>query len=133
MRKLSFFLAFALLLTSSAFAQLGVISIDNVTNEYTSTQLRAGSTHLVSINYDYRSVASTKLWIGSNGFEVYSPDGADWGYLQGTPGTLVTDAIPGGMGGPTTFQKHFNYDGTTWTQTGNGGLDIATGGVRGGF
>jgi len=133
MRKLSFFLAFALLITGSAFAQNGIISIDNVTNEYTSTQLRAGNTHVVSINYDYRSVVSDKLWIGSNGFEVYSPDGADWGYLQGYAGTLVSDAIPGGMGGPTAFQKHYDFDGATWTVTGSAGLDPASGGVRGGF
>jgi len=131
MRKLSFFLAFALVLTCAfgAFAQThnAVISIDNVVGQYTPTQLRAGQT--ITVNIRYNCLASTppgsppKYWIGSNGYEVWSPDGADWVGLQGGDGPLITAL------GPTVvrYRKHFYFNGTSWAQTPNLGADPAPG------
>jgi hypothetical protein len=67
-------------------AQNGVISIDHVTNSASPTQLWADRIHQVYIRYDFRACAPPGnppfYWIGSNGFEIYSPEGADWGYLK---------------------------------------------------
>jgi len=114
-----------LCMTVAAVAQDAIISIDNITDIWNEDLLRAGSTHQVAIRYDLTSLSSTSYWGGSNGFEIYSPDGADWGHLQGTTGPLVATASS--RGSLTVFQKHFYFDGSNWNQTGNGGLDPAPG------
>jgi hypothetical protein len=111
----------ALIMAGSLHAQNAVISIDNVT--YTNpTQMRTGHVHQVSIRYNCLGLSSTSPWLGGNGFEIYSPDGADWGYLKGSAGPLVETAGP-----PTTYLRHYYYDGSSWSLTANGGNDPAGG------
>jgi len=104
----------------------GIVSIDGVTHLYYGpAQLSAGCVHEVSIRYDFRNLSSSPpYWsAASNGFEVYSPDGADWGYFELKPGPLA-------LGLPSTtvhYIRHFNLVGTSWVMTGNGGLDPAGG------
>jgi len=129
MRKLSFFLAFAFVLTVAcgAIAQNGVISIDAVTNDYgDGDQLRAGSTHQISVRYDLTNPGlenPTADWTGSNGYELYSPDGADWVYMSVTTGPLV-DGLPGSV---VKYQYHYQLVGTTWSRTSNNGVDPCPG------
>ncbi|MCD6250680.1 MAG: T9SS type A sorting domain-containing protein [candidate division Zixibacteria bacterium] len=126
MRKLLFFLAFALLMTGSAFSQNGVISVDNVTNDYNlGTQLRAGFPHVIGVRYDLTGAmpASSANWTGSNGYELYSPDGADWGSMTATFGPLV-NALPGSV---VKYAYHYQLVGTTWDRTTNNGDDPCPG------
>lgn len=103
-------------------AQDGVVSIDQVTNEVFSTSLRAGSKHTVSIRYNFLDLAPPEgyggYWTTQNGFEIYSPDGADWGYLQGSTGPLVNNLLS-----PTIikYKRHYYFDGSNWSMTGSGG------------
>ena len=144
MRKLSFFLAFALGLTFAcgALAQTndGIVSIDNTTNEVSVDQLRAGKTHVVSIRYDLTNTPSEDYWVGTNGFEIYSPEGANWVYLQGAAGSLVETArtrhvtpLPTQL---SRFRKHYETvdrtaDPGTWIVTTTGGFDPAILGTQG--
>ncbi len=75
---------------SLARPYLGVISIDDVSNQISPTQLRAGSTHTVSLRYDFRGLTGPYRWQTSNAYEVYSPDGADWVDLLRGDGPLMT-------------------------------------------
>lgn len=82
--------------SASLFAQgVNDIFISGVTNtwplpgDYTmDTQLRAGYTHQITITFDATGGAGY-VWLGTNAFELYSPDGADWGYLQATRGDYI--------------------------------------------
>ncbi len=116
----------ALTIAGTAHAQLGVVSIDNVSHVHNTNYLVAGNTHQVDIRYDLTDLPSSMLLPGTNSFEVYSPDGADWVYLQGTPGPLVATAASRGSSFMV-YQKHFYFDGTSWAATGNDGLDPAPG------
>ena len=100
MRKLSFFLAFALVLTlgaSTAFSGDGVVTLKSVSNTWpagnmTDTQLRAGNTHVVEFEFDFSGYGANYLFSVTNQWEIYSPDlgagTADWGYFQGARGPL---------------------------------------------
>jgi hypothetical protein len=135
---LSIALAAVTLLAAVSLAQDGVVSIDQVTNEVFSTSLRAGSKHTVSIRYNFLDIAppevvwpygTTGYWATRNGFEIYSPDGADWSYLQGSKGPLVNN-----LQSPTIvkFWRHYYFDGSTWSPTGDNGTQRApaSGGVN---
>jgi len=114
------------LVAGAAVAQtnLGIVSIDNVDNQYTPGQLVAGCVHQVSIRYDFRNLSSSPpYWISANGFEVYSPDGADWGYLELKPGPLALGLPPS----TAIHIRHFDLIGTSWVMTGNMGSDPAGG------
>jgi len=142
MRKLSFFLSFALVFAFAygAFAQthIGVISIDNVTGMHPDGlgALAANSgpnpaTHAVSIRYNLSASSTAGLWIGSNAWEVYSDDGADWVNLSRADGPLVTALAPTVV----KFRKFFTStnDGVSYTQTGGvPGGSAAPGGRTGG-
>jgi hypothetical protein len=116
-----------LLLSTTVSAQTGKVSIDAVTNQYSSTQLAANHVHKVSIRYNFTGCTPPEvgvpLWTGSNGFEVYSPDGADWGYLQGSDGPLVTSLSET----VTRWRRHWYFNGTTWAKTASGGTTPAPG------
>ncbi len=115
-----------LTIAGSGHAQNAVISIDNVSYDYGPTMLLAGGVHQVSIRYNCLGLSSEHFWGGSNGFEVYSPDGADWGYLQGSAGPLLQTAVDRG-GQLLVVEKHYStaerYSPGSWTVTGNGGAD----------
>ncbi len=110
---------------TDALAQNGVVSLDGITNSLGASALSAGSTHIVSVRYNFLGNPTSPLshWYGSNGFEIYSPDGADWVSFTGTRGPLVNQL----GAGVSKFNKYFNYDGTNWTVTGNNGADAAGG------
>jgi hypothetical protein len=124
MRKLSFFLTFALVLTLAygALAQtnLGIISIDNVTNQYTPAQLSAGKTHVASIRYNFTALSAANPWVGSNCFEVYSPDGANWVNLLAADGPIVT-ALPVTVSKFKKYWTNANAGTVNWVQTAGGG------------
>ena len=123
-------LAAGLIAAPCGLAQDGVVSIDYVSNEVlSSTSLSAGSTHRVSIRYDFLDLAppegSTGYWTTRNGFEIYSPDGANWNYLQGTKGPLLDEAA-----NPlylVMYRRHYYFDGSTWSLTGSNGSVPAPG------
>jgi hypothetical protein len=131
MRRLSFFLAIVLVFTSACavLAQdvttAGIVSIDTITNILNQDSLIAGSTHRVAIRYNLLACKDTMylfgttgmpvFWNGSNGYEIYSPDGANWVSMAGTPGPLPLSTSA------TRYRKHHFYNGTSWVQTASGG------------
>jgi len=127
--KFVFLIALSANLGTGVLAQDGIVSIDNVTNAISPYQLYAGATHQVSIRYNLITNQPPGdppvYWWASNGFEIYSPDGADWGFLQGATGPLVVTA--GARGDLSIFLKHFYFDGSIWSETGESGLDPAPG------
>ncbi len=125
MRKLSFFLTFALVLSLAygAFAQHnGIVSIDNVSNTIDNggvVMLMAGYTHVASIRYNLLANSNAGFWGGSNGWELYSPDGANWVNLLRGDGPIVTALAPA----TNRYRKYFKSadNGATWAQTATGG------------
>ena len=108
------------MLSGGLFAQtnLGRVSVEGVTNSLAGTSLQAGSTHYLSIRYDFTALPSG-WWNSSNTFELYSPDGANWVNLTRANGPLVT-------GLPPTVMKFYSYytsadNGITYTRTAMGG------------
>lgn len=67
----------ALFVAATVSSQDSVISIDHLTDQSCLMRILAGSTHAVSIRYNVLANETRGFWIGSNGFAVYSPDGAD--------------------------------------------------------
>jgi len=121
MRKLTLFLTIFFVLTcvSGLLAQptnIGVVSIDNVTNMYDNggtLVLRAGQNHVVSFKYTLTGL--TGRWVVGNGFEVYSPDGADWVDLVADDGPIIDALAADGIF--TRYHKYYTSanGGTTWT------------------
>jgi hypothetical protein len=125
MRKLTLFLTIAFVITcvSGLLAQttnIGVVSINSITNLVPgdNTQLMAGKTHVVSIQYDLTglpSVGKAGKWVVGNGWQVYSPDGAEWGNLVAHDGPII-DAMPDDAAF-TRYHKYFtsSNDGVSFT------------------
>ena len=87
MRKLSIFLALALVLTmGSAFAQTSVVSLGNVT-EFSPTQLAADQTITMDIIYTAGDAPTSALYIYTNAFIIHGD--ADWGAVISSRLTLV--------------------------------------------
>jgi hypothetical protein len=59
-------------------------------HDLSATQLQAGTTHTLEITYDATRGAGY-TWMGTNAFEMYSPDGADWVYLHASRGDYIWD------------------------------------------
>jgi len=127
MKLCALILLLALAAGATAQTHLGIVKLDNVTNTLPAVQnsLSVGHVHRVSIRFDLRANASGAMWTGSNAFEVYSPDGADWRYLKGSDGPLVTAPPPTAL----VFRKHYysTNGGTTYTATSHAGTDSAGG------
>jgi hypothetical protein len=103
-----------------------VISIDSVTCVLPSGQLSAGNTHQVFIRYNCLNLDQgipRVYFVGGNLFEVYSPDGADWDYVQGSDGPLTLQLAPT----VNRWRWHYYYDGVAWAKTANEGADPAPG------
>ena len=87
------FAIFVLTIGVTAQTNLGVVSIDGVTNS-SPQLLRAGSTHQVAIRYDFTALPVLYWgWGSSTCFELYSPDGANWVNLRAYDGPAVL-ALP---------------------------------------
>ncbi len=59
-------------------------------NHDLSAQLAAGAPHVLEITFDATDGVGY-TWLGTNSFELYSPDGADWVYLMATRGQYIMD------------------------------------------
>jgi hypothetical protein len=127
MRKLSFFLTFALVfgLAYGAFAQThhGIVSLDGVTFTAPApfdgvNELHAGNTHVASIRYNFLANSNLGKWQGSNSFELWSPDGAEWTNLLATNGPI--HSLHAGVA---IYKKYYvsTNNGTSFTQTASGG------------
>jgi len=110
-----------------AAAQTGLVKLDYVTLSVPgdNQRLMSNQIHRAYIRYDLRG-CTPGYWSTDNSFEVYSPDGADWGYLKGAFGQLV-EALPETV--DLIYGSHWysTYLGQDWTVTGNTGADSAPG------
>ncbi len=132
MRKLSFFLTFAMVLglACGAFAQThyGIVSVDSVTNPgvvdpVNHLMCNDGTTHTIYIRFNFLASPNDAFWGTSNGWQLYSPDGANWVNLLRGDGPLVT-ALGSGV---TRYRKYYKSanNGATFTQTGGPPLGSA--------
>ncbi len=83
----------------------------------TTSKLQAGATHTIEITFDATGGVGYN-WLGTNAFQMYSPDGADWGYLEASRADYILN-LPL-LYTPTvsclaleSFVEHFNKTGGT--------------------
>ena len=76
--------------------------------------------HQIEITFDATGGVGY-TWLGMNAFEMYSPDGADWGYMEASREDYIWSlplrySVELGICGPAeSFLKHFNKIGGTGT------------------
>lgn len=100
------------------------VTIDEVTGTRNDTTLAPGETHSIKLRFDVTGAPGGQSYQPANGFIIYSPDGAEWGSVQGTLLAPFTS-----IGFDLTFSSHFNKTGGS----GNWGLPqgIGTGNAGG--
>ena len=91
----------------SAFAQTA-ITVESVTNLTDDSTLAGGVDQAIVLRYDLTGAPAGKFYWPANGWIIYSPDGADWGYVQAS--TLPAFEA---VGWPHLFANHFNKTGGT--------------------
>ena len=120
MRFTSIALAVVLLLLGAAsLSAQTAITIENVTNLTDDSTIAGGMDPVITLRYNLTGAPGGSFFWPANGWEIYSPDGAEWGYVQAQ--TLPAfDAI----GWPYLFVNHFNKTGGS----GSWGLPQTSGG-----
>ena len=110
-------------LAASALAGVNEVRISNISGSYPANslfaqQLMAGAPVTLEITFDATGGAGY-LWSGTNAFEIYSPDGADWQYLEATRGQYIWDLplkyTPPNCGTLESFLHHANKEGGSGT------------------
>jgi len=71
------------LFAGSASAQTSVV-IGGITNVSHDSVLAGSSTHALTIRFNSSGVPAGRSYLTSNGFRIFSPDGADWVSVQGS-------------------------------------------------
>jgi len=106
-----------LILVGSALGQSSV-TIESITNLLHDSVLTGGS-HTITLRYNLAGAPVGRKYLTSNGFKIYSPDGADWVSVQGAALAPFT-----GVGWDNVFVNHFRKTGGT----GNFGLPLSVAG-----
>lgn len=96
-------IVFLILVSTITVSGQNLISVDGITNVFHDSVLAAGQGHAVVIRYQLIDGASGANYMTSNGFEIYSPDGADWEYVQGM---MMPDFS--GIGWDATYMNHYH-------------------------
>jgi hypothetical protein len=109
--------AISLLASAQAFAQCAV-TIDSVVGSWDdagTTKLEPGTVTTFKFRCNVACDLGNFGFNIANAFVISSPDGADWGYVQGAPDTLVWGNIDGttGFRFVNQFFNHFNKTGGT--------------------
>ncbi len=71
-----------LVFVGSSLGQTSV-TIESVTNVQHDTVLAGNAPHTVTLRYNLTGAPAGRKYLTANGFRIYSPDGADWGSVQG--------------------------------------------------
>ena len=119
MRLLACFLTILVLLVS--YHQVGAqstVTIESVSGTVNTDTLVAGQIHGVTFRFNNAAGAIGTNYQTSNSWIIYSPDGADWGYVQGV--TLPAFNL---IGWSLVHNNHFDKS----AGTGNWGLPQPTG------
>jgi hypothetical protein len=98
-------MTFSLVWVGDISAQTAV-SIQGITNVRDDSVLAGGFTHTITLRYDFSGAPSGRKYLTSNGFRIYSPDGADWGSVQGAALGAFS-----GLGWDYVFVNHFHKTG----------------------
>jgi hypothetical protein len=98
---------FLALIAGSGLAQTSV-SVDGITHVRHDSVLVPGSTHTLTVRYNASGTPAGRGYLTSNGFRIYSPDGADWVSVHGVATSPFT-----GLGWENAFVNHFNLTGGT--------------------
>jgi hypothetical protein len=95
------------------------ITIESVTNLTDDSTLPGGLDNAFVFQYNLTGAPAGNYYWPANGWIIYSPDGADWGFVQG-------EALPAftSFNWPYLFVNHFNKIGGTGTF----GLPLSSGG-----
>jgi len=73
-----------IVLAASLVSAQTSITLQSITNVTFDSVLAGGSTHTVTIRFNASGAPAGRGYLTANGFKIYSPDGADWGSVQGT-------------------------------------------------
>jgi len=106
------------IVAGSGLAQIS-ISLEGTTHVRHDSVLAPGSTHTLTLRYNASGAPAGSGYLTSNGFRIYSPDGADWVSVQGVALPSFTD-----LGWGNAFVNHFNVTGGT----GRYGMPLTSGG-----
>jgi hypothetical protein len=126
MRKLSFFLAFlmVLALSTAAFSQCVVTFSDptNVWDDGGTVTLVPGQTHQVFVTFTAIDCSGGSGGFNvANSYKIYSPGSAvDWGYFKGIMNDTPTCGIEADLPSfrwSSIFCNHFYWDGSAWQKT----------------
>lgn len=113
---LTFLLLVAVNLSPLAQTEITLVGITNVTHD---SLMAGGSTHTLTLRYDLTGAPVGRNYLVANGWKIYSPDGADWEFVQGTALQAFLD-----VGWDYSFVNHFDKTGGT----GSFGLPRVAGG-----
>lgn len=108
-----------IVLTAGLASAQTAITFQNITNITHDSVLAGGSTHTVTLRFNASSAPAGRRYLTANGFKIYSPDGADWGFVQGAALSSFS-----GLGWEHLFVSHFNKTGGSAGY----GLPLAVGG-----
>ena len=99
-----------------AQTEITLVGITNVTHD---SVLAGGQSHVISLRYDLSGAPTDRNYLTANGWKIYSPDGADWLYVQG-------EALPvfSSLDWDHIYVSHFDKSGGS----GSFGLPLVNGG-----
>lgn len=126
MKRLTTFTCLMLLAASGVFAQ-GSVSLDHIDGLADSGIIKSGQPivfHMRLTNESGRDIAGS-----TNGFRIYSPDGAQWTPITFSPTGAVTKAMYD-LG---IFKNEFSLTGAGADTIGFGGASISGTGIPNGF
>ncbi len=106
-----------LVLVGSVLGQASV-TIESITNLDHDSVLTGGS-HTITLRFDLTGAPAGMKYLTSNGFKIYSPDGADWGTVQGAALAPYSGIVWDNL-----FVNHFHKTGGS----GNYGLPLTEAG-----
>ena len=95
------------LVAGSVLAQTSV-TLEGITHVKNDSVLVGGYTHTLTVRFNASGAPAARGYLTSNGFRIYSPDGADWVSVQSVALPPFT-----GLGWENAFVNHFNLAGGT--------------------
>ena len=110
MKALSFLLTVVLIFAASSILAQTEISFEGITGISHDSVLSGGFTHTITLRYDVSGAPAGRSYLTANAFRIYSPDGADWNYVEGSIRSSFA-----GLGWDVVYVNHYNKTGGSGT------------------